>query len=121
MVTLFDERDLVSFGMYMISDQRKESIKNNPEITNNELRKMLLKTVTQFDFNNWLALKLKSEQEEQENLTTDNDPTAPDSERTKADFVMSLEDSIQDEAYPEDLWEESPDVDSKVIKMGVTN
>ncbi len=66
MITLFDERDLVSFGMYMISEQRKESIKNNPEITNNETRKAILKTVTQFDFNNWLALKMKADQEAQE-------------------------------------------------------
>lgn len=66
MITLFDERDLVSFGMYMISEQRKESIKNNTEITNNETRKAILKTVTQFDFNNWLALKMKADQEVQE-------------------------------------------------------
>lgn len=68
MITLFDERDLVSFGMYMISEQRKESIKNNPEITNNETRKAILKTVTQFDFNNWLNYKMKAEQAEQEAL-----------------------------------------------------
>ena len=66
MITLFDERDLVSFGMYMISEQRKDSIKNNTEITNNETRKVILKTVTQFDFNNWLALKMKADQEAQE-------------------------------------------------------
>lgn len=65
MITLFDERDLISFGMYMISEQRKESIKNNPEITNNETRKAILKTVTQFDFNNWLRYKIKAEQAEQ--------------------------------------------------------
>ena len=68
MITLFDERDLVSFGMYMISEQRKESIKNNPEITNNETRKAILKTVTQFDFNNWLNYKMKADQAEQEAL-----------------------------------------------------
>lgn len=68
MITLFDERDLVSFGMYMISEQRKESIKNNPEITNNETRKAVLKTVTQFDFNNWLNYKMKADQAEQEAL-----------------------------------------------------
>lgn len=78
MITLFDERDLVSFGMYMISDQRKDSIKNNPEITNNETRKAILKTVTQFDFNNWLALKLKDDREtinisqEPENISDDS-------------------------------------------------
>ena len=69
MITLFDERDLVSFGMYMISEQRKESIKNNPEITNNETRKAILKTVTQYDFNNWLNYKMKAEQEALEDST----------------------------------------------------
>lgn len=77
MITLFDERDLVSFGMYMISEQRKESIKNNPEITNNETRKAILKTVTQFDFNNWLNYKMKAEQAEQEALE-DSTPITQD-------------------------------------------
>lgn len=72
MITLFDERDLVSFGMYMISDARKKSIEDNSEITNEEVRKQILKTVTQFDFNNWLALKMKSEQEEQEQVSSDS-------------------------------------------------
>lgn len=77
MITLFDERDLVSFGMYMISEQRKESIKNNPEITNNETRKAVLKTVTQFDFNNWLNYKMKADQAEQETLE-DSTPLTQD-------------------------------------------
>lgn len=77
MITLFDERDLVSFGMYMISEQRKESIKNNPEITNNETRKAVLKTVTQFDFNNWLNYKMKADQAEQEALE-DSTPLTQD-------------------------------------------
>lgn len=77
MITLFDERDLVSFGMYMISEQRKESIKNNPEITNNESRKAILKTVTQFDFNNWLNYKMKADQAEQEALE-DSTPLTQD-------------------------------------------
>lgn len=77
MITLFDERDLVSFGMYMISEQRKESIKNNPEITNNETRKAILQTVTQFDFNNWLNYKMKADQAEQEALE-DSTPLTQD-------------------------------------------
>ena len=66
MITLFDDRDLVSFGSYMISDQRKESIKNHPEITSNQERKELLKVVTPFDFNNWLTLKMKADEEARE-------------------------------------------------------
>lgn len=97
MITLFDERDLVSFGMYMISEQRKESIKNNPEITNNETRKAILKTVTQFDFNNWLALKMKADQEVQEL-----------SEMPET-LLEDTNEDIEDELINED--------DSKVIKM----
>lgn len=97
MITLFDERDLVSFGMYMISEQRKESIKNNPEITNNETRKAILKTVTQFDFNNWLALKMKADQEAQEL-----------SEMPET-LLEDTNEDIEDELTNED--------DSKIIKM----
>ncbi len=91
MITLFDERDLVSFGMYMISEQRKESIKNNPEITNNETRKAILKTVTQFDFNNWLNYKMKAEQSEQEALE-DSTPLTQD-EMEKALSPENTEDN----------------------------
>lgn len=91
MITLFDERDLVSFGMYMISEQRKESIKNNPEITNNETRKAILKTVTQFDFNNWLNYKMKADQAEQEALE-DSTPLTQD-EMEKALSPENTEDN----------------------------
>lgn len=97
MVTLFDERDLVSFGMYMISEQRKESIKNNPEITNNETRKAILKTVTQFDFNNWLNYKMKAEQAEQEALE---------------DSVSITQDKMEEALSPENT-EDNP----KAIKL----
>lgn len=97
MITLFDERDLVSFGMYMISEQRKDSIKNNPEITNNETRKAILKTVTQFDFNNWLALKMKADQEVQE------------LSEVPETLLEDTDEDVEDELTNED--------DSKVIKM----
>lgn len=100
MITLFDERDLVSFGMYMISEQRKESIKNNPEITNNETRKAILKTVTQFDFNNWLALKMKADQEAQEELELSEIPET---------LIGDTNEDVEDELTDED--------DSKIIKM----
>lgn len=97
MITLFDERDLISFGMYMISEQRKESIKNNPEITNNETRKAILKTVTQFDFNNWLNYKMKAEQAEQEALE---------------DSVSITQDEMEEALSPENT-EDNP----KTIKL----
>ena len=46
MLTLFDEEDVISFGSYMISQERKDSITNHPEITNNQDRKEILKIVT---------------------------------------------------------------------------
>jgi len=100
MITLFDERDLVSFGMYMISEQRKESIKNNPEITNNETRKAILKTVTQFDFKNWLALKMKADQEAQEEQELSEIPEA---------LIGDTNEDVEDELTNED--------DSKIIQM----
>lgn len=64
MVTYFDEEDLISFAQYMISDQRKESVKAHPEITNNDQRKEFLKVVTPFDYNNWIRLRFLSQQDE---------------------------------------------------------
>ena len=65
MITLFDERDPGFFWNVYDFRTKKRSIKNNTEITNNETRKAILKTVTQFDFNNWLALKMKADQEQE--------------------------------------------------------
>ncbi len=101
MITLFDERDLVSFGMYMISEQRKESIKNNPEITNNETRKAILKTVTQFDFNNWLNYKMKADQAEQEALE---------------DSTPITQDEMEEALSPENTEENTED-NPKIIKL----
>ena len=100
MITLFDERDLVSFGRYMISEQRKDSIKNNTEITNNETRKAILKTVTQFDFNNWLALKMEADQEVQE---------LSEVPETLLEDTNEDDEDVEDELTDED--------DSKIIKM----
>ena len=63
MLTLFDEEDIISFGSYMISQERKDSITNHPEITNNQDRKEILKIVTPFDFNNWLRIKVNADRE----------------------------------------------------------
>ena len=63
MITLFTEEDILSFGQYMISDERKKSIMEAPEITSNVMRKEILKSVTPFDYNNWVKIRL-SEQEQ---------------------------------------------------------
>lgn len=64
MITLFEEEDMVSFGNYMISEARKRSITENPEITNQPTRKMLLGQATQYDMENWVRLIARAEQEE---------------------------------------------------------
>jgi hypothetical protein len=92
MITLFDERDLVSFGSYMISEERRKSIENNPEITRKEDKDRILKVVTQFDFNNWLSAKLKSEQEEQDSIgeedkIEDVDYTEDNEDKQKAKII----------------------------------
>ena len=115
MITLFDERDLVSFGMYMISDYRKESIKNNPEITNNQTRKELLKTVTQYDFNNWLALKMKSEREEQENLSEEGQQFV-DNLNLQGDPEEDIEEDGEGNEVDEDKDDNEED-NPKIIKM----
>ena len=61
MVVYYDENDLVSFGNYMLSEARKKSITENPEITNAPTRKMLLKAVTNFDMGNWHRLRVEAE------------------------------------------------------------
>jgi hypothetical protein len=49
--------DLVSFGNYLLSDARRDSIMSNPE-TSPEAKEELLKQVTDADIANWENLKL---------------------------------------------------------------
>lgn len=49
--------DLVSFGNYLLSDARRESIMSNPE-TSPEAKEGILKQVTDADISNWENLKL---------------------------------------------------------------
>lgn len=51
------QSDLVSFGNYLLSDARKESIMSNPE-TSPEAKEEILKQVTDADIANWENLKL---------------------------------------------------------------
>ena len=51
MITFFDDQDLISFGSYMLSEERKQSILQSNE--SEEVINEALKYVTPFDFGNW--------------------------------------------------------------------
>lgn len=61
MIVLFTEQDLVSFGNYMISQERRDHYLNN-EIIRNEVDKYLGQ-VNQFDLNNWIKITQEREKE----------------------------------------------------------
>lgn len=58
MVTYFNKKDLVDFGNYLLSDQRKELIESHPE-KSKELIEERLKTVSDADVSNFLETKRK--------------------------------------------------------------
>ena len=74
MVVYYDENDLVSFGNYMLSEARKKSITENPEITNAPTRKMLLQAVTNFDMGNWHRLRVEAERQMKQEEAEDQNP-----------------------------------------------
>ena len=74
MVLYYEEDDLASFGNYMLSEARKKSITENPEITNAPTRKMLLKTVTAFDIGNWHRLRSEAERQMEQREAEDQNP-----------------------------------------------
>lgn len=51
MITFFEEKDLVSFGEYLLSDERKQMILDNPEFENRSEDD--LKIVYHADLFNW--------------------------------------------------------------------
>ena len=55
MTVFYDEKDLVSFGNYLLSEERKEAFKNNPNFQNGELLEERLSAVHHADFENWKA------------------------------------------------------------------
>ena len=87
MVIYYDDEDLASFGNYMLSDARKKSITENPDITNSPTRKMLLKAVTTFDMQNWHRLRVEAERrlqmEEAEEQEFNQNPETLGSESPK--------------------------------------
>ena len=60
MITLFSEDDILSFGQYMISKERNDSILEAEELTDDE-KQEVLKTVTPFDYNNWIKITINNQ------------------------------------------------------------
>lgn len=54
MVLYFNKRDLISFGNYLLSDERRELYKNHPELGDKNLEERLL-GVHKSDIDNWMA------------------------------------------------------------------
>ena len=52
MVIFFTEEDLVSFGEYMVSDERREAYLNHPELKDENIEERL-KSVNNADLANW--------------------------------------------------------------------
>jgi hypothetical protein len=61
MVIFFVENDLVSFGEYMISEERTNLYKNNPAIK--EDLEQLLSQVNNIDLENWMRINSAPKQE----------------------------------------------------------
>jgi hypothetical protein len=61
MVIYFTEEDLVSFGTYMISAERRKSIEGNPNFEDGNLE-IRLGTVNDADIQNWALLLAKNQQ-----------------------------------------------------------
>lgn len=60
MITFFDEDDLVSFGNFMISEERKQTILQAD--VSDEIKKDALSGVTPFDYENWLRFRTMEQQ-----------------------------------------------------------
>lgn len=94
MITFFDDQDLISFGSYMLSEERKQSILQSNE--SEEVINEALKYVTPFDFGNWYQMRTKQQ-----------------------GYENYIEDSGDEEGEDEDLilGEYSEDEGSKIIQM----
>lgn len=62
MTVFYDEKDLVSFGNYLLSEERREVFKNNPNFPNGELLEERLSEVHHADVENWKAKMDKENQ-----------------------------------------------------------
>lgn len=64
MVTFFTEEDLISFGTYLLSEERWDSFKQNPDFPNYEALDERLEQVHHSDFENWKYLQSLPELQE---------------------------------------------------------
>lgn len=53
MITFYSSTDLISFGNYLLSEERRETFKQHPGFTNDELLEERLSRVSHADFENW--------------------------------------------------------------------
>ncbi len=58
MVTYFNTKDIVSFGEYLLSDEREKMILNHPDSENSNIEARL-KSVSHADIENWKVWKRK--------------------------------------------------------------
>lgn len=72
MVTFFEQEDLISFGDYMISEERKQSILQSEGVSD-KIKQQALLGVTPFDYENWYALRLQQSQYEEYDGNEDED------------------------------------------------
>lgn len=64
MVTFYSRKDLVSFGNYLLSEERREAFKQHPEYPNGEQLEERLSQVHHADFENWEHLQSLTELQE---------------------------------------------------------
>jgi len=60
MITLYDLKDMISFGSYLLSDDRKEAMMGKN-----------LKQVNTADLENWINIKQKEAEDGNNNVSTD--------------------------------------------------
>ncbi len=53
MITFFDNSDMVSFGNYLLSKDRRDLFDNNPNFPNGDRLQERLSEVHDSDFDNW--------------------------------------------------------------------
>ena len=70
MVTLVDESDLISYGQYMISEERKNLIETHKDIKDKE---KTLKSVTPLDFNTWVQKRHEELKKHREKTTSNTE------------------------------------------------
>jgi len=81
MVTTFNTKDLTSFGQYLLSAERRERFKNNPNFQDHEILELRLAEVHHADVENWkdsiskvqkVRAKFRCNNVDSENVTGDS-------------------------------------------------